>query len=357
MKTKLLIFLLVIPTYLFSQNLVKNPGFEILSDTNVHSSNIDITKAKFWTSPSVSSASILRKTPDNATPFNYRDTLPYTNTLFPHTGKYMCQINTYGKIINYEERQYIQGELTKTLIKGKTYKIEFWIAKGLYWNQFLLSNHIGIVFLKKKFYSSSGSVLPLKPHFSSEISSDNLNEWFRVSWNYLADDEYKYFIIGNFFPNKRSKTKDATDPGHLLAQYLLDDISIKEIDSSGLNLSLQTIEINKPIPLNNVNFEPNKTELLESSFAELQVVIDFLQKKPNINIEISGHTDNTGNNEANLILSRNRAKAVYDYLVQQGINSERLSYKGYGSSIPKVNNDTPDNRAINRRVEFKIVKM
>jgi OmpA-OmpF porin, OOP family len=353
-----LLALALIPFRLFSQNLVKNPGFEIITDTNFslgwYDQRID-GKVKYWTSPTGSSSGIIKKT--NRKPLFYNDLASYDNTPFAHSGKYMCKIAMFGTKVDFEDRSYLQGELYKPLIKGKTYQIEFWIATG-FWDINLFTNNIGVVFLKNEFHSTANSVLNLVPLLNyAEIPDAKPKEWFKISWNFMAQDAYKYFIIGNFFHDKRTKAKIIADSGLLYAHYLIDDISIKEVDSTGLNLLLQSVEINKPIPLNNVNFETNKSELLESSVSELQVVIDFLQKKPQIKIEISGHTDNTGNEEANIKLSANRAKAIYDYLVVHGINSGRLSYKGYGSSIPKVNNDTPENRAINRRVEFKIVKL
>jgi crossover junction endodeoxyribonuclease RuvC len=82
----------------------------------------------------------------------------------------------------------------------------------------------------------------------------------------------------------------------------------------------------------------------------------FLKQNPDIKIEISGHTDNSGDKKFNQTLSTNRAKAVYDYLIQQGkINPNRLTYKGYADTKPKVPNDSPENKAKNRRTEFKII--
>jgi OmpA-OmpF porin, OOP family len=360
MKTNSLYLLafILIPFGVFSQNLVKNPGFEIINDTNFslgwYDQKLD-GKVKYWSSPTESSSGIIRKT--NRKPLFYNDLISFDNTPLAHSGKYMCKIAMFGTIVDFEDRSYIQGELYKPLIKGKIYQIEFWIATG-FWDINLFTNNIGVAFLKNEFHSTANSVLNLTPLLNySEIPDAKPKEWFKISWNFMAQDTYKYFIMGNFFSDERTKTKFSTDSGLLSAHYLIDDITIKEADSSELDLLLQSVEINKPIPLNNVNFETNKSDLLESSFAELKVVLDFLQKKPHIKIEISGHTDNTGNEVANIKLSADRARAVYDYLLVNGITSGRLTFKGYGSSIPKVNNDTPENRAINRRVEFRIVKM
>jgi OmpA-OmpF porin, OOP family len=348
----------LIPLSVSSQNLVKNPGFEIITDTNFslgwYDQKID-GKGKYWSSPTASSSGIIRKT--NRKPLFYNDLVSFDNTPMAHSGKYMCRIAMFGTIVDFEDRSYLQGKLLKPLIKGKTYQVECWIATG-FWDINLFTNNIGIAFLKNEFHSTANSVLNLIPLLNyTEIPDAKPKEWFKILWNFMAEDSYEYFIIGNFFSDTRTKAKFIADSGLLSAHYLIDDVSIKEADIGGLNLLLRSVEINKPIPLNNVNFETNKSDLLESSFAELKIVIDFLQKKPHIKIEISGHTDNTGNEEANIKLSANRARAVYDYLVVHGINSGRLTYKGYGSCIPKVNYDTPENRAINRRVEFKIVKM
>jgi OOP family OmpA-OmpF porin len=72
-------------------------------------------------------------------------------------------------------------------------------------------------------------------------------------------------------------------------------------------------------------------------------------------LEIYGHTDNTGSEEHNLELSRKRAKSVYDYLVEQGVSTNKISYFGFGSTMPKISNTNEANKTINRRVEFKIL--
>jgi len=72
-------------------------------------------------------------------------------------------------------------------------------------------------------------------------------------------------------------------------------------------------------------------------------------------LEISGHTDNTGSLRINQKLSRDRAKAVVDYLVSSGVSADMLVYKGYADSQPVAPNDTAEGRERNRRVEFKVL--
>jgi outer membrane protein OmpA-like peptidoglycan-associated protein/tetratricopeptide (TPR) repeat protein len=118
---------------------------------------------------------------------------------------------------------------------------------------------------------------------------------------------------------------------------------------------LEPIEIGNTVILNNIFFDTNKFDLKDESLAELQKLVDFLTVNPTIHIEISGHTDNVGNNQANQTLSENRAKSVYQYLIQNKIDASRLVYKGYGETKPVAPNDTEDGRKKNRRTEFKII--
>lgn len=128
----------------------------------------------------------------------------------------------------------------------------------------------------------------------------------------------------------------------------------KEIER---NLFLVPIEKGQTVRLNNIFFEYDKVELDDEAKPELKRLISLMKTYPNMKIEIGGHTDNQGSKSYNLNLSRNRAKSVYKYLVQHGIEKRRLKYKGYGESKPLKSNDTEDGRKENRRVEFKILKI
>ncbi len=107
--------------------------------------------------------------------------------------------------------------------------------------------------------------------------------------------------------------------------------------------------------LKNVFFETGKYELQPLSYPELNRLVELLNQTPEMRIELSGHTDNVGLAAANQTLSVNRAKAVYNYLIAQGINANRLSYKGYGDTRPVAPNTTDEGRAANRRTEFTIL--
>ncbi|MBU0695013.1 MAG: OmpA family protein, partial [Bacteroidetes bacterium] len=115
--------------------------------------------------------------------------------------------------------------------------------------------------------------------------------------------------------------------------------------------------IGKKVILKNIFFDSNKFDLKQESISELQKIIDFLEVNPKIHIEISGYTDDIGNDQSNLILSQNRAKAVYQYLTSHDIDKTRLNYRGYGETKPVSDNKTVEGRANNRRTEFLITKV
>jgi outer membrane protein OmpA-like peptidoglycan-associated protein len=133
-------------------------------------------------------------------------------------------------------------------------------------------------------------------------------------------------------------------------------INDEEVTPVVKDLYLQPIEIGLTVRLKNIYFDFDKTTLKSQSFVELNKVVDFLKQNETVEIEISGHTDNKGTDDYNLNLSQGRSQSVVDYLIQQGVDSYRLTAHGYGEGKPIDTNDTDDGRANNRRVEFTVVK-
>ena len=135
---------------------------------------------------------------------------------------------------------------------------------------------------------------------------------------------------------------------------LQEDIRAEEL--SVLELEIISKEYGDEIILNNVLFDTDSYMLLDSSFVELNILLSYLKNNPSVKIHIEGHTDNVGGREYNLSLSENRAKEVFYYLIDRGIPTERLSFKGYGDSNPIESNDTELGRSKNRRTSFIIVE-
>lgn len=124
-----------------------------------------------------------------------------------------------------------------------------------------------------------------------------------------------------------------------------------------LEIALQKIKAGTNVVLKNIFFNTNEYQLLPQSFTELNTLMDLLKNNPTIHIEIQGHTDNIGNDDSNIKLSLQRAKAVYDYLITNNIEIDRLTYKGYGKTKPIAANDTDEHRKLNRRTSFIVVKL
>ena len=128
----------------------------------------------------------------------------------------------------------------------------------------------------------------------------------------------------------------------------------KEITNKSLKLI--PIEEGQIVRLNNIFFAFGKATLSKESFPELDRIGITMNDNKKLFIEIGGHTDNIGGNEANLKLSQDRADAVREYLIGKGIEPDRVQSKGYGETKPVAKNDTPEGQQINRRVEFRILK-
>lgn len=164
---------------------------------------------------------------------------------------------------------------------------------------------------------------------------------------------------GEFFvclPSGKDYALNVSQPGYLFHSEnftLTDGTKFKPYEK---DVALQSVKIGVPVVLNNIFFDTDKFDLKPKSEAELEILMTFLVENSILNIEISGHTDNKGGKAHNMTLSNNRAKAVYDYLVNKGIDGNRLSYKGYGDTKPIDSNDTESGRARNRRTEFMIVE-
>ncbi len=130
----------------------------------------------------------------------------------------------------------------------------------------------------------------------------------------------------------------------------------KYLEIEGKDMTVKPVEVGVKVEMNNIFFEFGKAELKSESFPELNRIATFFKSNTKIISEISGHTDNVGSDEINNKLSQERADLVRNYLLTLGVPAERLTAKGYGKTRPKVANDTPENQAINRRVEFEILK-
>ena len=155
----------------------------------------------------------------------------------------------------------------------------------------------------------------------------------------------------------RSYVFTVSAPGYMYQSKFMNLGKTNSIsDPQVLNMDLQPLEIGAEVQLYNIYFETDSFRILAQSESELQNLVSFLKGNNKLKIEIQGHTDSSGNAEANQKLSERRAKSVVDYLVKNEITTGRLHFGGYGDKVPIATNETPEGRALNRRTTIKILE-
>jgi outer membrane protein OmpA-like peptidoglycan-associated protein len=143
------------------------------------------------------------------------------------------------------------------------------------------------------------------------------------------------------------------------------DIKLSPVDGAiteGKPVEMQPIEVtpiaeNAKIPLNNIFFSFNSSQLSVESFPELNRIVGLMNERQAMQVEIAGHTDNIGPDDYNMKLSERRAKSVTNYLIQKGAAKERITTTFFGETKPIDNTNTKAGNSKNRRVEFKIIKL
>lgn len=130
----------------------------------------------------------------------------------------------------------------------------------------------------------------------------------------------------------------------------------EQVDEKGCSTLKDTVVVKQVTLEGDTNFEFNKSNLLPSAFPVLNKLAKAMNDNPDSRWRIEGHTDAIGSDSYNMELSRRRAQSVVDYLIQQGIDRSRLEVVPLGESQPKATNDTQEGRAMNRRVEIKMIE-
>ena len=345
--------------YSISQNLVINPSFE-----NVylkHSFAIDYqyksVDTSFYEPENVFGANsspdfintsqhqCVELPPNDKEPIIFRKYLKNTQ---PRTGK-----NCVGIYVSTEHNEFVQLSLSTPLKPRKIYMFSMFckpvLTKTAYYTSSIGMKTNSIPLSAFKLSINSGA-------YEQTVGNDTdryftQNKWYKIEKKFIAQGGEKYIIIGNFLDKNNShfKKQERKEAKKAPKAYLLiDDVSLFEYEET----NFQNIKKGEKIKLNNIFFNVNDFNLLPESYLELNRLVNFLIKNPNLNIKIDGYTDNTGTEQSNLILSTKRAESVKNYLIKNGISKNRISSEGHGSKMNKYPNDTPANRAKNRRVEI-----
>ena len=144
--------------------------------------------------------------------------------------------------------------------------------------------------------------------------------------------------------------------GYLFKSYNFNYSEINDFKPIIINIDLEKAAEGSMAVLNNIFFDTDKYDLKPKSIPELEKIIRFMQENPHIRVEVSGHTDNSGQASYNYQLSEKRALSVFYYLTQKGIDKNRLKPVGNGADKPLASNDSEEGRQQNRRIEFRIIK-
>ena len=250
-------------------------------------------------------------------------------------------INTSG-----EEMNLIVGAGGKMAIFSSD-KLEGYGGQDLYsFELYQEAQPIATTYMKGTVFDEK-SKRPLAADFRI-IDLENENEVVSAT----ADPVTGSFLIS--LPVNKNYALNVSMDGYLFHSENIELLSGTPDEPFLKNVGMKQLSVGETVVLKNVFFETNKYDLKDESRVELMKLHSFMQNNPAVSIEISGHTDNVGNDNDNQTLSENRAQAIYNFLIENGIEADRLSYKGYGETQPIDTNDTEEGRANNRRSEFKI---
>ncbi|WP_345245519.1 OmpA family protein [Nibrella saemangeumensis] len=202
----------------------------------------------------------------------------------------------------------------------------------------------------------SGQVLDAqtqKPVSAEVIATlvGNNTEIARVDFD-AETGEYKMIL-----PVQKAYQLNAQAEGYFPTREAIDLSREKRFRDIRRNLYVSRVKSGQKMILKEVLFEQSKYELLTSSYAELDRLVELMKENPDMEVLVEGHTDNQGEWDLNMKLAEDRVRVVKAYLTDKGIAEKRVQTKAWGPSKPIASNQNEEKRKLNRRVEFTILKM
>lgn len=342
------------------ENIIPNPSFELYASPPIgwfykgeHFTNV----MKYWSSASNASPDVFG--PRVRIPAHWEE--KGFGKQVPRTGLSMVGVTVFGCGQGKPHcREYIQIQLSEPLVLGQSYLAEMWVS---HLPKSLRTNNLSFYFSKEKIEELTDGLLNYPPQVRAEEILESNNRWIKVSGKFVADTEAEYVVIGNFFPDSLTSTKPGSSGSLPFGYYYIEDVLVKKIPPilpipiPDDDLSKIKLEPGKAVPLRDIYFEHDRWELMPRSYVELKKLLRIMKENPQLAIEVCGHTDSIGTDDHNQTLSEKRARAVADYLTGNGISTSRTRFKGCGSAQPVANNNTPQGRQMNRRVEFIVLQM
>lgn len=277
--------------------------------------------------------------------------------------------------------EYIQNKLNHRLLKGQKYCFSAYVKLS---PSSIATDAFGVHFSSNAIQFKNLEEENIQPHLSLDKEFLTYkSRWMILQCIYTANGTENWMTLGSF------KSVDSIRlyqiPGGADSYYYIDDVSLVPIDSEeecpcnidgnstgavlspknpelstaisqNLELEFGQLQIGENFILQDVFFDVDKYEILSRSETILTNLANILVKYPKMEIELSGHTSNTGDYKHNIELAKNRADAVKKFLVKEGVSGDRLTTDGFGPDRPIAPNDTEPNRQMNRRVEVKLLK-
>ncbi len=292
----------------------------------------------------------------------------------PHSGKSYTQLHYIhnNSIPSQFHAAMFVGKLVEPMQKGKLYDVSMFIAGER--DVSMVSTGVGIAF-------ASDTVGMSENEFARKISIATVSDefvdsgnWQSVEGKYLSKGNEKFVVIGYLLPPNQRKykilryyflTKDIAKLNKVVGwnvvkshkfntNFCVDDVLVSESATQFADDELEKLlPENETFLLRNIEFQTGKATLTESSIPYLNKLLDLLKNNPSKQIQITGHTDSTGEEKGNLLLSQARAKSVATYLQTNGINPAKIKVAGEGESQLLTDNNSEEGRRINRRVEIR----
>ena len=381
--------------FCISQNLIPNPSFE---DENVCVRYHENCSPAAWRSTTLKQ-------------FLYPEYLAHqrkSTAIIPPDGNRFIGLRVFNTKRKFD-RSIIQVPLLCVLEKGKKYNLSFYYLSGAFW-----INSFHIQFVDTLQIHNDNTLLIKNP---SQITIDfqkphEQKKWLNFETIYEAKGDEVGFILGNLKSDEATEVhlfEKRKDKDKARAYYYFDNFSLTPLkkdtlcdlaknqsfiycdsirhlrENPILDITMQQEEtpivmeskidtpIDSPIiqetnpmvateistekvfTMKYILFENNSKNLLPIAHSSLQNLVSFLKKNTHLNVIITGHTDNVGKEIANLLLSEKRAQSVANFLIQSGVNFNRITTVGKGETQPITENITPIGRSQNRRVEFQLI--
>lgn len=355
-----LLYLLVgiLPLFAYNQNLIPNPSFEDYENCPMQLGNFH-EDATAWQSPTLGSTdyfnncSTVMGTPKN---FNGEQEADFGQA---YAGLYLYAPDDY--------REYMHVKLLEPLQAGVAYEFSFFVSLaersdfaikdfGVLFSSLPIEVHTRRVLSKMHLYRDTDNSYHFLEIKYSEFYRDK-KDWVKVNTAFIAKGTERFITLGNFRNNTKTRNLMTRRNAKQGAYYYVDKVALFTPPTKGIpEATPKELPLGQPVVFQSVLFDFDKHDLSNDAKAELKDLYDYLETDESLHLKITGHTDDRGSAGYNEKLSDSRCKAVIAYLLELGLESQRVDWQGFGGSRPIADNSSDSGRQKNRRVEFTITR-